>query len=294
MDFVKVKGIITPTSKNDEYFARSYNMNIYRGCSHGCIYCDSRSDCYHLEDFDIIRGKENAIEIIENELKNKRKTGIIGTGSMSDPYNPFEKIYELTRKSLKMMDKYRFGVTITTKSSLVTRDIDVFQDIMTHSPVNVIITITTTDDDLSKLIEPNVNISSERFDAVKKLSEAGILAGVYLNPVIPFITDGDKNLVEMVERAAACGAKYILNYMGMTLRQGNREYFYKNLDINFKGIKEKYIRTYGLDYMLPIPEIDRKWRLFDNECKKYNLVNRMSEINKLILNSGSCEQIGLT
>jgi DNA repair photolyase len=177
MEYISAKTIVTRT-KSTAWFGTEYNMNIYKGCCHGCIYCDSRSDCYHVGDFDRVRTKENALAIIRDDLRRKTKTGVVSTGAMSDPYNPFEEELQLTRHALELINAYHFGVAIDTKSPLVTRDIDVFKEIKEHSPVLVKITITSADDGLCQKIEPNVAVSSERFKAVKELSDNGIYCGV--------------------------------------------------------------------------------------------------------------------
>ena len=200
-------------------------MNIYKGCCHGCIYCDSRSDCYGIEDFDRVRIKENSINLIEKDLKSKRKKGIVATGAMSDPYNPFEEKFLLTRKALELIDKYNYGAAIATKSDLIIRDIDVLKRIKEHSPVLCKITITTADDELSKKIEPNVCLSSERFKAIKKLSDEGIYTGILLMPILPFINDTEENIISIVRKAKENGAKFVYPAFGVTLRSNQRIHF---------------------------------------------------------------------
>lgn len=149
IEYIPAKTIVTKT-KSPEWFGMDYNMNIYKGCCHGCIYCDSRSECYHVENFDKVRAKENALQIIRDDLRRKVKKGVIGTGAMSDPYNPFEEKLCLTRHALELVDAYEFGIAIATKSPLITRDADILSGIKEHSPVLCKITITTADDELSK------------------------------------------------------------------------------------------------------------------------------------------------
>ncbi|MGL4731392.1 MAG: radical SAM protein, partial [Clostridium sp.] len=187
MEIVKAKTIISGYVESSPWFGNNYNMNIYKGCNHGCIYCDSRSECYNIENFDMVRAKENAVDLIARELKSKRKTGVVGTGAMSDPYNPFEKSYKLTRKALELINRYGFGVSIATKSDLILRDIGLLKEIKSHSPVLVKITITTSDDSLCDKIEPNVASASKRFEVIKKLSDEGIFTGILLMPVLPFL-----------------------------------------------------------------------------------------------------------
>ncbi len=261
-----------------QWFGTDYNMNIYRGCSHGCIYCDSRSDCYQIEDFDTVRSKENALQLIENELSRKRKKGVIATGAMSDPYNPFEKQYELTRGALKLIDRYGFGIAIDTKSDLVVRDIDILQRIQQHSPVLVKITITSGDDLLAKKIEPYVAVSSRRFSAIKALSEAGIYSGILLMPVLPFIEDNKENILSIVSQAKESGAKFIFPAFGVTLRQNQRLYFYEKLDEKFPGVKEKYNQHFGNKYQCASPNGAALQNIFQDACKKAGILYKMSDI----------------
>lgn len=274
---VPCKTILQKT-KSTEWYGNDYNMNLYRGCCHGCIYCDSRSECYHIENFDTVRAKENCIEILRNELRRKVRTGIIGTGSMSDPYNPFEEKEEITRKALMLIDAYNFGVTVITKSDLITRDIDIYKDIAKHSPVLCNMTVTTADDNLCRKIEPNVCLSSERFEALAKMSEAGLKVGITLTPVLPFVTDNEENLLTIVKYAHECGVKYIHAGFGMTLRENQRDYYYKNIDIIFPGITEKYRQYYGERYNCVVPQANKLWRKFSAECEKHGILYNMREI----------------
>lgn len=274
---VPCKTILQKT-KSTEWYGNDYNMNLYRGCCHGCIYCDSRSECYHIENFDTVRAKENCIEILRNELRRKVRTGIIGTGSMSDPYNPFEEKEEITRKALMLIDAYNFGVTVITKSDLITRDIDIYKDIAKHSPVLCNMTVTTADDNLCRKIEPNVCLSSERFEALTKMSEAGLKVGITLTPVLPFVTDNEENLLTIVKYANECGVKYIHAGFGMTLRENQRDYYYKNIDIIFPGITEKYRQYYGERYNCVVPQANKLWRKFSAECEKHGILYNMREI----------------
>ena len=277
MEYIKAKTILQKC-KDSSWFGNEYNMNLYRGCCHGCIYCDSRSECYQIQDFDKVRAKENAAEILRDELRRKIRPGIIGTGSMSDPYNPFEREERLTEKSLMLIDAYGFGVTVITKSPLITRDIPLYKQIAEHSPVLCKMTVTTADDELSRLVEPRVAVSSERFDALAKMSEAGLFTGITLMPVLPFIEDSEDNIRTIVRRAHECGVRCIYPAFGMTLRAGNREYFYQKLDESFPGIKPKYIRQYGNSYECPSPNARRLWKVFTDECGKYGILYEMKAI----------------
>ena len=255
-------------------------MNIYKGCCHGCIYCDSRSECYRVENFDEVRAKENALALIERELKSKRKTGVIGTGAMSDPYNPFEKEFKLTRGALELINRYRFGVSIATKSDLISRDIDILKAISVHSPVLIKITITTANDTLCKKIEPNVATSSERFATINKLSGKGIFAGILLMPVLPFIKDTVGNIRNIIKLAHENGAKFIYPAFGVTLRQNQREWYYNKLDELFPSIKQKYITHYGNTYECHSPKAKELWEIFRNECDRVSILYKMEDIIK--------------
>lgn len=202
MEFIKAKTILSKVKYGDEWYGIDYNMNLYKGCSHGCIYCDSRSDCYHIEKFDMVRGKENALTILEQELIKKREKGVIGIGAMSDTYHPLERQYEQTRGALKLISKYGFGVSIDTKSDLILKDIDILKEINAKNNVIVKFTVTTPRDELSKVIEPNVCVSSKRLEAIKTLTENGIFAGIMMNPVLPFITDKKEDAKELIRLAA--------------------------------------------------------------------------------------------
>lgn len=291
MELIPAKQILSQRTYNENWFGTNYNMNIYKGCSHGCIYCDSRSECYGIETFDKVRGKDKAIDIINTELKAKRKKGVIATGAMSDPYNPLEKEYNYTRKALELIDLYNFGVAIATKSELITRDIDILKSITTHSPVIVKITITTSEDALSKKIEPKVSLPSKRFEAIKRLSENGIFTGILLMPVLPFIEDSEENIINIVNQAADMGAKFIYPYFGVTLRQGQREYFYSKLDENFKGIKNKYIEEYGFSYECASVRSKELWKIFKTECDKKGILYKMSDIIKAYQSPYEKEQL---
>ncbi|HHX57102.1 MAG TPA: radical SAM protein [Clostridiales bacterium] len=278
MQYISAKTIVSSYAENNHWFGNNYNMNIYKGCCHGCIYCDSRSECYGVNDFDTVRAKENALSLIDKELKSKRRTGVIGTGAMSDPYNPFERELCLTRQALELIDTHGFGVSIITKSDLITRDIDILQRIKEHSPVLCKITITASDDELCRKIEPNVSVSSERFSAVKKLTDAGIFTGVLLMPVLPFIADNEENVHQLVRLANESGARFIFPAFGVTLRANQRDYFYKKLDELFPSLKQKYIAQYGNSYECHSPNARNLYKLFSDECKRYGILYKMSDI----------------
>ena len=280
MEFVKIKTILSKVNYGEQWYGVDFNMNLYRGCSHGCIYCDSRSNCYHIDNFDVPKGKENALLILEKELSKKSNHGVVGIGSMSDTYNPQELKYEQTRKALKLLSKYNFGVSIDTKSDLILRDLDLLKEINVKNNVIIKFTITTPSDKLSKIIEPNVCVSSKRFEAIKTLSENGIFTGIMMNPVLPFITDNEKDIKELVRLAHESGAKFIQTFMGMTLRENQKDYYYEKLDKHFKGLKEKYIKYYGERYNCAVLNYKELYKVFTNECDKYGILYNMKDIIK--------------
>jgi len=275
MRYIEAKTILSPVKQGpDNIFGLKYNMNLYRGCQHGCIYCDSRSDCYKLGDLSDIRAKENALILLEKELKSKRVRGTIGFGSMNDPYMPVEKEMELTRGALKLINRYNYPIHIITKSDLVIRDIDLFKEI-SRSYVAISLTITAADDQLSAQIEPGAPVSSKRFEAIRKLSENGIHTGIMLMPVLPFITDEKENIEYIVTKGKECGAQYILAFMGMTLREGQREYFYDQLDKRFPGLREKYTSAFGNDYNCSTPNHKSLYNAFYASCYKNSIQTQM-------------------
>ena len=279
MKYIKAKTIITKNKPNS-WFNYDYNMNIYRGCNHGCIYCDSRANCYKINDFETIRAKQDALRIIRDDLKRTINPGVICTGAMSDPYNIFEKELNLTRYALELIHAYDFGVGIITKSDLITRDIDILKDISQNTTALVKITITTANDELAKKIEPNAPLPSKRFEALKKLSEAGIFAGVLLMPVLPFIQDNEENIKEVIEKAAESGAKFIYPRFGVTLRGNQKEYFFNQLDKSFPNIKEKYLSLYQGKIYYTSPNSRNLHTFLKNKCKEHNLMCNINEIIK--------------
>ncbi|KAK2213663.1 radical SAM protein, partial [Clostridioides difficile] len=276
---------------NTRWFGIDYNMNLYRGCSHGCIYCDSRSTIYNIENFDKVRYKENVIEILSKELRSKRKKGVVGIGAMSDTYNPFEKQLCITKQALDLISENHFGVSIDTKSSLVVRDIPILQKIKKNNSAIVKLTITTANDELSKKIEPYVNPSSARFDAVKELNDSGIFCGILLTPMLPFLTDNKDEIRAIVEKAHKANAKFIYCMYGVTMRSGQREFFYEHLrDISPKLVL-KYQKTYGLNYVCTIQNKDSCEKLLREECARYGILTDMKEIIKAYKRSESYIQI---
>lgn len=270
MHFVKAKGILS--AKN--------GMNLYRGCSHGCIYCDSRSNCYHMEHaFEDIEVKENAIELLRDALTRKRKKCMIGTGSMTDPYIPLEMKLGNVRKALELVYEYGFGFTVITKSNRILRDLDLLQKINEKTKCVVQMTLTTCDEDLCRKIEPNVSTTEERFEVLKTLRDCGIPTVVWLSPVLPFINDTEENISGILDMCAEAKVYGVICFgMGLTLREGNREYFYEQLDRLFPGLKEQYIRTYGDQYMIESGNSQKLMRLFHRKCEKYGIVHDNDQI----------------
>ena len=277
--YIEAKHILH-RNKSLDWFGAEFTVNLYRGCSHGCIYCDSRSNCYQDSEFDIIKPKQNAISILESELASKRKSGIIDTGAMSDPYNPLERKLSLTEQFLRLAYKYDFGVSITTKSQLIERDIELLKSISASHPVICELTITTGYDSLSKVIEPYAPPSSIRFATLKKLSDAGLFAGVVLMPVLPFLEDSNKNIIQLVEHAHVAGASFIYPYFGVTLRDNQRDYFFDKLNLAFPRYQfvSRYISSFGNSYECISPRFQEIKSLFEELCDKYNILYKMDDI----------------
>ncbi len=249
-------------------------MNIYRGCSHGCIYCDSRSECYRIENFEDIVVKTNAVDLLRKELATKRNKGTIGTGAMSDPYIPTEKEYKLTRNALEVIAQRRFPVHITTKSNLVLRDIDIISEI-NKIYASVSITITTTDDELAKKIEPFAPLPSDRLKAIGILATLGVTVGITMMPILPFIEDNIENIADIVRKAKEYGVGYIYPAFGVTLRDRQREYYYDKLDNLFPGLKSKYEKKFGNYYSCSANNIKKLKQTFYEECNKYDISTSM-------------------
>lgn len=260
----------------------SNGINLYRGCEHGCIYCDSRSKCYNMDhDFEDIEVKENALMILEQELIKKRKKVIVSTGSMSDPYMPLEQELKLTRGMLELIYKYGHGVHIQTKSSSILNDLDLLVKINKQAKTRVSITLTTFDEDLCKKIEPNVSTTKERVETLKRLNEAGIDTFVWLSPILPFINDSLDNLRGILDYCKEAKVKGIICFgFGVTLREGDREYFYQKLDELFPKMKKEYIRRFGNAYECNSPYHKYLYDYFTNFCKKNSIMYNLDEIFK--------------
>ena len=265
MHFVTAKGLLSAQN----------GMNLYRGCRHGCIYCDSRSACYRMEHpFEDIEVKQNALILLEDALRRKRRPCMIATGSMSDPYTPPEEELRYTRRALELILQYGFGMTLLTKSSLVLRDLDLLQRINSQTKCVVQMTLTTWEESLCRILEPNVSTTTERFAALMKLKEAGIPTVVWLCPILPFLNDTAENINRLLDCCEQAGVRGIVQFgMGVTLRQGNREYFYRQLDRHFPGLKERYIRTYGNAYVLESPNSRDLLELLHRRCRDAGILH---------------------
>ena len=251
-------------------------MNIYRGCTHGCIYCDSRSRCYRFtHPFEDIEVKQNAPELLEAALRSKRRKGMIGTGAMSDPYMHCEENLRLTRKCLSIIRQYGFGVAIQTKSDRILQDIDLLDEINRSAKCVVQMTLTTYDDALCRVLEPNVCNTKRRIEVLEAMQERGIPTVVWLTPILPFINDTEENILSILKECIRVGVKGVIDFgMGLTLREGDREYYYAALDRHFPGMKERYIRRYGNAYELPSPNAKRLTEIFQRICRENNILSR--------------------
>jgi DNA repair photolyase len=270
MHYVQAKGILSAQN----------GMNLYRGCSHGCIYCDSRSRCYHMDHaFEDIEVKENALSLLEDALRRKRGKCMLATGSMTDPYIPLEGELGLVRGALELAYRYGFGFTLITKSARVLRDLDLLRAINGKTKCVVQMTLTTADEELCRKLEPNVSTTAERFEALRRLHEAGIPTVVWLSPILPWLNDTEENVRGILERCAGAGVRGVICFgMGLTLREGNREYFYARLDRLFPGLKERYIREYGMRYVVSSPRSDELMRLFHAVCAEKGMMHDNDEI----------------
>ena len=272
MHFVDARGILTGSGGR-------YGMNVYRGCSHGCIYCDSRSRCYQFtHPFEDIEVKQNAPELLEKALRSKRKKCMIGTGSMSDPYMPCEESLRITRKCLEVILKYGFGAAVQTKSDRILEDIDLLDEINRSAKCVVQMTLTTWDDELCRILEPNVCNTKRRIEVLEKMRERGIPTVVWMTPILPFINDTEENVSAILRECAGVGVKGVIDFgMGMTLREGSREHFYAALDRHFPGMKERYIERYGNAYELPSPNAKALRAVFQRICREHGMMSSPEE-----------------
>lgn len=272
MHFVDAKGILTG---GREYFG----MNVYRGCSHGCIYCDSRSACYQFtHPFEDIEVKQNAPELLEKALRAKRRPCMIGTGSMCDPYMHCEEKLQITRQCLEIIYRYGFGAAIQTKSDRILRDMDLIESIHRKAKCVVQMTLTTYDSALCRIIEPNVCDTRRRLEVLEAFQLRGVPTVVWLTPILPFINDTEENVLSILRECARVGVKGIICFdMGLTLREGDREYYYAALDRHFPGLKEQYIRRYGNAYEVSSPNSPALMALFHRFCEENEMLHQVDD-----------------
>lgn len=277
MHFVDAKGILTGSGGH-------CGMNIYRGCSHGCIYCDSRSKCYQFKHpFEDIEVKQNAPELLERALRSKRKKCMIGTGAMSDPYMHCEEELRLTRRCLEIILKYGFGVAVQTKSDRILQDIDLLDEINRSAKCVVQMTLTTYDDELCGILEPNVCNTKQRIEVLEEMQKRGIPTVVWITPILPFINDTKENITAILSECARVGVKGVIDFgMGLTLRDGDREYYYAALDRFFPGMKKKYINQYGNAYELPSPNAKELTAIFKDICAENGILSSVDECFKFM------------
>ena len=269
MHFVNAKGILSQNG----------GINVYRGCTHGCVYCDSRSTCYQFtHDFEDIEVKQNAPQLLRDALSRKRAPCMIGTGAMCDPYMHCEKELCLTRQCLQIISDYGFGAAVQTKSDLVLRDLDLFRAINDRTKAVLEMTLTTYDEALCRILEPHVCTTARRYEVLKEFQRHGIPTVVWITPLLPFINDTEENLRGLLEYCFDAGVKGILTFgFGLTLRDGDREYFYAALDRHFPGLRKKYHDTYGYAYEVTSPNHAELMKIFGNTCKKYGILYTVEE-----------------
>jgi len=286
MHYADYKTILSPQN----------GINLYRGCTHGCIYCDSRSECYQMDHpFEDIEVKRNAVDILEQQLRRKRKPCMIGTGAMSDPYLHLETELQLTRQCLELIDRYGFGLAIQTKSARILRDLDLLKSINSKTKCVVQITLTTADDALCRLIEPNVSTTSERIKVLNIMRDEGIPTVVWLSPILPFINDTEENLLKILDACIKAQVKGIICFgFGVTLRDRNREYFFRQLDKHFPGMKERYLKTFGSSYICNSPSHNQLMNIFSETCKAHDILHTPNDVfNYLKTFENKAEQLSL-
>ena len=275
--------------------SQSNGINVYRGCTHGCIYCDSRSVCYGMQhEFTDIEVKENAPQLLEAALKSKRKRCMIGTGAMCDPYLHAESELKITRRCLEIIQQYDFGAAVQTKSDMVLRDIDLLERINRSTKAVVQMTLTTCDEGLCRIIEPNVCTTLRRFEVLCEMKKASIPTVVWMCPILPYINDTEENILGIVDYASRAGCFGIISFgIGMTLRDGDRQYYYSALDRHFPKLKERYIKEYGIAYEIASPNAEKLWRSFVSACEKAGLEYRTDRIFAYLHEFPEAQQLSL-
>ena len=279
MDEIPAKHLLI-RSRSTQWFGTDHTVNLYRGCCHGCLYCDSRSACYGDPDFDTVKVKADALRILRDDLARKVRPAFVSMGAMSDPYNPFEKELLLTRHALELLDAYECGAAIATKSDLILRDRDVLTSIAAHSPVVCKVTVTTTDPGMAAKVEPRAPSPARRLAAVEGLAKAGLFTGVLLMPVLPFLEDTEENVLSVVDQAARAGARFVYPAFGVTMREGQREHFLRALDLAFpdQDLSKRYLARYGSRYQCPSPRARQLWEAFSQRCRELGVLYTMPSI----------------
>ena len=269
MHEIKAKGILSSQG----------GINLYRGCTHGCIYCDSRSACYQMDhDFQDVAVKVNGLSLLEEALRRKRRPTMGGFGFMSDPYMPLERELRQTRGALELLAAYGFGVAVQTKSDLVMRDLDLLAEIHGNAKAVVQVTLTTYDEALCRILEPHVCTTARRVQVLEACRERGIPTVVWLSPILPFLNDTEENLMGLLRCCAQAGVKRIICFgMGLTLREGNRAYFYRQLDRHFPGLSDRYRRCYGNAYEVLSPNGANLMGLLHAFCREQNICVNLQE-----------------
>ena len=289
------KRLLTPTGTDERHFFRGdYTLNLYRGCNHGCAYCDSRSVCYHMDNFDHIRVKANCLPALEGELRARKRAGVVNMGAASDAYNALEAKLRVTRGALELLRRYGFGIFIPTKGALIARDADVLGDIARSAYACVAFSLSTSDAGLAALLEPGAPPPQARYAAMRALADAGVYTGTWLNPMLPFLTDTPQNIRDTLARTADAGGRFALCHFGVTLREGDREYFYRTLDAHpaLAGVKARYVETFGLRYLCASPEAEALQALFDEQCERLGLCYTFEAVNRAAA-AGEPRQLGL-
>lgn len=295
MEDVSFKRLLTPTRYGGEAFFRGdYTLNLYRGCNHGCIYCDSRSVCYHMEDFDHVRVKRDCLAALESELRVKKHAGVVCMGAASDAYNAREASLRVTRGALELLRRYGFGVSLATKGALILRDADVLAEIAKTAYACAAFSITTADAELAAFLEPHAPPPQQRFAAMEGLAKAGVPTGVWMNPMLPFLTDTPANALAVLRRTADAGGRFALCHFGVTLREGDREFFYAALcaDARFAPVRERYVDAFGLRYLCPSPQAEALDALWQEECARLRLACTFDRVNQLAA-AGEPRQLSL-
>lgn len=284
MPDLEFKRLLTPARAPDGlYFRTDYTLNLYRGCNHGCIYCDSRSVCYHMEHFDRVRVKRDCLPALETELRAKKQPGVVGMGAASDPYNALESRLQVTRGALLLLQRYGFGVALATKAALIARDADLLAAIGRKAYACAAFSITTADAGLAAFTEPHAPPPAARFAAMRTLAQAGVVTGVWMNPMLPFLTDDQDTVRAVLTQTAAAGGRFALCHFGVTLREGDREYFYQALerDACFAPLRARYTQAFGLSYLCASPQAAALSAFFTAECDRLGLAHDFTAVNRL-------------